>query len=230
MKKTLLFLIPFFTYASCNCVEGTGPVNTKDFNLEDIRGVHLTGNTDLKLTQGSPQSVSLTAQQNILDLVEITVNDGIAYISSKTCYQSSKDNYLAITIPRIEELSLKGAGDIMGQGRLMLSELDVELDGAGDVELEVDAAALNIEINGAGDVNLKGETKELEVDVNGAGDVMAKELKSEEAELSINGAGDIEAYATVSLNATINGAGSIRHKGNAKVNSNVNGVGSVSPF
>ena len=172
----------------------------------------------------------MTAQQNILDMIEITVNDGIAYVGSEQCYDTDKKNVLEITLPRLEELTLQGSGDIEGDGKFMVSELDLELNGAGNIELDVDAALVNADLSGAGNIVLSGESKEFNVDLNGAGDVEATDMECEVVEADLNGAGDIDLFVTDELDASVSGAGTIRYKGKPEVKSSISGAGSVTPL
>ena len=229
MKNALILFSFCAILASCNCVDGEGPVNSKSYSLEDIRGINVNGSMDVVLNQGSPQSVKMTAQQNILEMIEITVNDGIAYVESQKCYDTNKENVLEITIPRLEELSLQGSGDIEGNGKFMVTELEIELNGAGNIQMDVDAAMVSADLSGAGNIVLSGESKELLVDLNGAGDVDASRLECEVAEADLNGAGDIDLYVTDELDASVSGAGDIRYKGKPDVKSSISGAGSVSP-
>ena len=54
MKNTVILLSLVAFGVSCNCVDGEGPVNSKTYSLEDIRGLKVSGNMDVVLQQGSP--------------------------------------------------------------------------------------------------------------------------------------------------------------------------------
>ncbi len=230
MRTILIYVLLALLAIGCNCVEGEGPLDTKTYDLGDLRGVHLDGALDIRLKQGSPQTIKLTAQNNLLELVEIEMNKGILYASSSKCYNTQEAHYIEITTPRLESITLAGSGSIVGTGKFMVTELDIELDGAGDVSLEVDAAEVHAALNGAGDINLMGESKELDAVLNGAGDILTTDMITESVDATINGAGDIQVYAKEKLNGDINGSGSILYVGKPKVRKSVSGSGKIGPF
>jgi hypothetical protein len=190
----------------------------------------MNGSIDVRLSQGSPQSVKLVAPQSLHSLFKVSLNDGIAYISQDQCYNSSKETYMEIVTARLESVSLNGAGSILGSGTFMLTELEIDLGGSGDIEFSVDAAEIHVENDGAGDVLLDGEVKELSIEVDGSGDVLAKRLEAEEVEASVDGSGSIEVHAKEKLKASVNGSGDVRYKGKPDVKSNISGSGEVSPL
>ena len=51
-------------------VDGKGPRVEKDLQLDDFNGIRLTLSADVYLTPGRSQSVRVSAQQNIIDLLE----------------------------------------------------------------------------------------------------------------------------------------------------------------
>ena len=231
IKNIIVYASALVLASGCNCVQGEGPSATKSFDTgEFLSGLHVDGAMDVRIKQGTPQSIVLTAQENLHELIQVEFNDGVVYISSKECYNTSVDSYIEITTPRLESITLDGAGDITGEGKFMLTELDIELDGAGNISLDVDAAEVHAELDGAGDITLSGETKELRATIDGAGDILASEMITETAETVINGAGDIRVYVKEKLDARVNGAGDIRYKGSPDVDQHVSGAGSISPL
>jgi hypothetical protein len=134
-----------------------------------------------------------------------------------------------VTAPLYKKLDVSGACNIIGDGRLsQKEEIALEVSGAGDIRMDVNAPEVTARLSGSGNVNMSGETRQFKLRISGAGDAKCFDLRSERTNVDISGAGNAQVYASVELDAEVSGAGSVRYKGNAgKVNQQVSGAGSV---
>ena len=123
-----------------------------------------------------------------------------------------------------------GASKIEHEGFLKSEELEINLTGAGAIELELEAAKIKINLSGAGVIKLLGQTDLQEVKISGAGGFMASELISKECDITLSGLGGAEINASEKLNATITGVGGIVYSGNPKIiEKQVSGFGKIEP-
>ena len=83
MKKTrlsLLLAVMLLSTASFaqnwwkNAIRGEGDVVKQDLNLDEFDGITLAFSGDVYLTQGETQSVTVEAQQNIIDNIKLESN------------------------------------------------------------------------------------------------------------------------------------------------------------
>jgi hypothetical protein len=133
-----------------------------------------------------------------------------------------------VTSPVYNDIDVSGASNINGVAKIVNTEnMKLDVSGAGDINMDVNAPAISAEVSGAGAVNLKGETKTFDLTLTGAGKAHCYELLSENTKVDISGAGDADVYASVKLNAEVSGAGSVTYKGGGTSNSHVSGAGSV---
>lgn len=92
-----------------------------------------------------------------------------------------------------------------------------DLRGAVDAHIKgIDSDEVEFDLKGAGNIELEGRCKWLIVDLKGAGNVDAKDLICEEIDVDLKGAGNIEVYASKKINAEIKGMGNIDVYGNPK--------------
>ena len=102
---------------------------------------------------------------------------------------------LVIQAPALKKLVVNGASDFNVGGLRSEEGLDIEINGAGDLDFDrIQCSSLTLEVNGAADANLTSISvlKDLKVEVNGAGDVKVTG-NAQSASFSVNGAGDIDA-------------------------------------
>ena len=172
--------------------EKWGKVITKPIELAPFTHIYLSGNVDVKFTQGDVLKVEAYGNEKAIETNDIKVEGNALVVSKK---EGSKSNVpsikLLITAPAIESVDVSGAGDI---------------DFKGETELTGD---LDLTVSGAGDINInKLKCNTLSIIISGAGDVSAKKITSDKAKFQISGAGDIDASVRATdVTVAISGAG-----------------------
>lgn len=188
------------------------PPSDKPATLDVFDGIELLGGGDIIIRQGTSYSFENTGDPNAW---EIGVDDDTLILScpDNKCKNSKKRSAI-ITLPRLENLALKGGGDIIIEG---------EYPGVHD---------LNMSLMGGGDIKVTGyfpDADELNISLMGGGDIDAYNVNAEDVNVSIKGGGDISVSASDELNVSILGGGDIRYRGNPKISKSVIGGGTVRP-
>lgn len=235
MKKiTIILLVSIVLLNSCigdgHRVKGNGKVATESKQVGDFTGVELHGAFDVFLSEGSPASVSIEAEENIIPHIELHVLNGILNIETEDniWLRTNKPVKIFITSPSYNRIQVTSSGNITGQTKITNeTKLNISVSGSGELKLDVDAPEIEANVSGSGEMDLSGETKKFSGDVSGSGDIRAMNLKSEESNLQVSGSGNIDVYASIKLDASVSGSGNIRYKGDAKVSSSTSGSGNV---
>lgn len=236
MKKirfslSILFSV-FLLVSSCgfigNCLEGEGPVIIKELSLNDFNAIELHTPARVYLRQSDQQSVSIKAQQNIIDLLETEVENGSWIIRFERCPKTDQKIEIYIDVPTLTEIEIDGSGEIISKGIIESDELELTIEGSGSIQLELDVKELETEVNGSGDLMLSGKSKLHDIEINGSGDISAYDLLTDETKVEINGSGDVKVSVDYSLNVEINGSGDVYYKGSVKkIDSEINGSGKL---
>jgi hypothetical protein len=212
-------------------VRGNGTIRTEQRPVQNFKQVEVGGAAKVMVSQGDQPSVKIEADDNLLQYIEVFQEGDKIHVRNKKGYnlQPTDDIKVYVTSATYSRISASGACDILGQNKISNSEdLHLEVSGAGDIKMEVDAPKLSAEVSGSGSVRLKGQTKEVELDLTGAAHAYCYDLLAENTTVEISGAGSAEVYASVKLDATVSGAGNVSYKGNAAdVNQHVSGAGNV---
>lgn len=236
MKKLLLFsIVALFCLTNLqaqrwwnNGIKGEGPSVEKTIELDNFSGIRLSINADVYLTQGGTQSVRISAQQNIIDLIETEVNDNIWKIKTEENIRDHSSIKIYITVPNMNSVKLSGSGDIYCEGTFTGNDkVEVGISGSGDLRFKTTARSLDASISGSGDIELEGSTQDLSISVSGSGGVDAKELRSSNCDIRISGSGDAKVHATEMLNVRVSGSGDVYYKGTPRVNSRISGSGDL---
>ncbi len=215
---------------SNNSIEGSRNVVTKTVKTQPYNLINVSGSMDVFLEKGSEGNISITAEDNVLDKIEVE-SDGITLTVSmkkNTSLRNTKKIKIVVPYMEISEITLRGSGNIEGNDMLKSSSLALNIHGSGEIKVSVESNSLDAQLNGSGNMKLNGKTTNLEVKTTGSGNFEGKELTSENAEVYISGSGDSTIFVKNSLKARIQGSGSIFFAGNPPTNdAKVMGSGKV---
>jgi len=155
----------------------------------------------------------VNAAENIQDVLEIKVEDGVLVIGTKDKVEIDKAD-ISVKVPLLTALKVNGASDLDIEGNVAGEEFKLEINGAADVSAEKIACKdASVKINGAGDVNFEEiDVTNLNVSINGAGDVVVTG-KAVNVEAKVNGVGEIDATGleiSGDFKKKISGIGSIK--------------------
>lgn len=221
MNKKLYFGLSVLLLASMACafasiaperVVGSGKVVSETRSVSGFSSVTLQGSAEVDITFGTVESVVVKADDNILPLIETTVQGGRLIIATKSNASITTVNPIrvSVTMKTLQGLTLSGSGNMNVSG-LVGKDLAIALPGSGNITVKGTADSLNISLNGSGDIICKG-------------------LKARSVTASLNGSGNIQVYASESLDGKILGSGAIHYDGNpAKVSKSISGSGSITP-
>lgn len=236
-KWTSLFLFFLLLAAGCGSIDnkekvkGNGQVTAENRNAGgNFTGVHTRGNFNVFVTIGNTPVIKIEGESNILPYIETYVESGRLVVQSKdnVSLNTIQPVKVYITTPRINKIESEGMGDIVGQTPITdASKIELQLQGNGNVDLDVDAPQVEATIGGTGSIQLKGQTKNFDCKIMGNGSLSAFDLQTEETKLTILGNGGAEVSASVKLDVTIAGNGNVRYKGNVTPNKTITGNGNI---
>ena len=228
MKRSFLILGLFslFISACTPTVSGSGDVEEKEYAVDEIQKLEVSGIFDVYIKQGISEKVYIKADDNFFEYIDVEAVGGKLDVEMERLPRNITVLELYVQVSDLQKLELNGAVDVDGRG-LEGSDLEIEVNGSSDLDMELDHEYLDIELNGASQIRLSGSCEDLEARINGASDMYAEDLKSDRVEIVVNGAGNAEVWAKEKLKVEVHGAGSIRYKGEPELYQEVTGAGSV---
>lgn len=213
--KTLhtLTLLAVWLLAACagNEVRGSGQLATETRSVPEFASLDVSGAWRVEITVGTPQSVEISGDDNLLPLVRTQMKDGALVVDSKENLAPKGELTMRIRVANIHRIESSGSSKFSVHG--------------------VKNERLLVDLSGSAKFDADGATKRLDVYVAGSADVDTQSLVAEKVVVKIAGSGAARVNATKALEANISGSGAVRYKGSpAEVNKNVSGSGSVEPF
>lgn len=210
-----------------DCERGTGPTVSKTLLLEDFHSFELKGSSNVYLTQGEQQEVTVEGQENIIELLELDVHNGNWEIEFMECIRSHDELTFYITIPEVRSMTISGSGQIKTQNIIQSENLEMYIFGSGDIDANLDAANLKGKITGSGDMKLSGQADFTDLGISGSGDFRAFDLFTKVCDVEISGSGNTRIYCEDELDVKISGSGNVYYEGTPSINASVSGSGNI---
>lgn len=230
-KPYYILILPIiFTVLLGGCEKGNGVLVTQTFELEGFDKVAIRRHGDIFITQGSPQSVSIEAEENLMDLITTEVVDGEWRVDFKKTVKEYIGLTIHITMPNVSSLKVidGSGGDIYMENTITTNNLLLELSGDGTISGDVQVAdKLTTQLSGSGIMTVTGTANQHDATTLGAATLAAHGLVASSGNVAVGGSGDAQVQYTGQWNATITGTGNIRYRGNPPTIVDTSGGGSV---
>ncbi len=226
-------------------IEGNGDVITEKRSVVPFNRVESNGSFNVLIVQDSVFDVNVLAESNLMPYIRTRVHNNTLEIDSRGILFNTEPVWIYVYLPELYEMELNGSG-MMDASNFICTDLDIELNGSGDIycsadvqnlsselhgsgNIELDLAAdyLEARIEGSGDYYMEGLVPEADMEVHGSGDIHAYNLVINRCFINIAGSGDAELYVTDLLDVNISGSGSVYYLGTPTVNTKITGSGKV---
>ncbi len=183
-------------------IGGNGVLKTETIQIDQFNHVTLEGTGTAHISKSNSPFLEVTANENILSLLKISVEEGNLKIRTEEDAQSSV--LLRIGSPDLQGITLVGN-----------STIEVP---------DITGESFSISITDHGTAEVSGKINKLAVEIKGNGSVRATNLVARHAEIEITGKGDIQVHATDSLLVNCSGRGNVRYTGQPVLTDNCKGV------
>lgn len=225
-----LFTMTFVTTACAQNISGNGEVVEENRSVESFSSIDIGGVLNVYLTQGDTESVTVEADENLLDLIT-TENRGstlVVKLKKGVDIKKAKEKNVYITLRSIDALEVGGVVNVKSTNALTADAFDLDIGGVSNTDLELRCDRLNAQADMVGNLTLRGEVREANIKNGGVGSLKAFDLKVDRLTIKNSGVGSAEVQAQEEISITSSGVGSVRYKGDPVVKElSTSGVGKV---
>ena len=226
------------TLISAGCIQqlstvrGSGSLVTETRDVSGFNAVSLGGQGVLTITVGEKESLTITADDNLLPYIETKVEHrglsiGPAREARRTEFRPSAPIRYDLTVVDLTAVAVSGAASVRAEA-LTAEDFNIAVNGAADVEIgRLEAGTFSVAISGCGDVTVAGEADALAIAISGSGVYRGGDLMSRSATCAISGSGDVTVWAEDELDIGVSGSGAVAYYGEPSVRQDVSGSGSV---
>ena len=195
--------------SACATTHGSGTIKTESRTIAGVNSVSFLGDAEIEIEQSGTESLSITADDNILPLLRSDVRDGELKLGVKNLQD------LKPTAKIRYKLTLKG-----------LTALSLTGDADADVR-KIATDLLKVSITGDAKIRIDGTADNQEVSILGDGKYDGASLTSKTANVSITGDGKLDIAVSDKLEVKIFGDGSIKYIGDPVVTKTIVGDGKI---
>jgi len=232
---TICFIILglILLFGGCEIIErgekGNGVSVTSVRPIETFDQVTIDGNYRITLIASERNRLEIEADENLQEYIITSVSNQQLRIETTDKIASLNGFNIDIYYSEpLKTIKCNGAAVINNSEPLKVRNLQLEMSGAGMIDLEIEGRSLATEISGAGLVKISGKIKNQKLDLSGAGSYKAYDLYSENCELDLSGFGNAQVFAANRIDVDLSGLGNVSIRGEpTTVNKSISGLGKV---
>lgn len=208
-RRALALLAVGSVVTACSATAGSGQLATQSPQVSGFASVELAGVGELSIDQTGTESLTVSAEDNLLPLLTSEVEGDTLILGKKpnTRIVTTKPITYTLTMKDITGLAVSGSGTINAP--------------------KLTTAALRIEISGSGVITTAGNVDDQSLEISGSGRYLADGLTSKTTTAEISGSGTGNVVASNALDVKISGSGTLTYSGNPQVSQTVSGSGKL---
>jgi hypothetical protein len=230
--RTVLLLLLFATACSGRTIDGSGNVRSESRAISNVHTLSLGWSGDMILTQGESESLTITADDNLLPLITSNVRQGELVITIDRPYRSdlvrpSQPARYELTVRDLNAINVTGSAGVEADS-LQVYNLALAVSGSGHIHIDqLEANELQARLTGSGSIGLAGQVAGQQTSISGSGTLRAAELHSRRASVTVTGSGKATVRVEEALDVNVSGSGSVAYYGQPVVSQTVTGSGSI---
>jgi hypothetical protein len=202
-------------------IEGNGKKVTRDVTVSSFNALEASGVYELKLSQGSKESVKIEADENLQEYFDVH-NEGnklvieMDKLKNKNLKNGGKMK-VYVTFRNLKELDLKNVGNVSSEEQLSFDDLALDTKSVGNIDLNLNAKKLDLDNKSVGNVKLRGKANEAVVKNKGVGSLEAGNFVVQSMNIENSGVGSAEVNAEKDLKVKDTFLGKVKNKGTANI-------------
>lgn len=202
---------------SSKCIEDSGKHLIKDAKVKPFDEIEISGPIKLVLKQDSSFAIKISADSNIIEEIKPDVSGHTLKVSLDPMKYCGTDSIIIHAgIGALKVIKASGSSKVYSEGKIYLGDLDLDLKGAPDLNLNMNAANVKTEVDGAAKLTLTGQAGSHEVESKGVLNLDAFTFVVGAYDLDIEGTGKSNINVLNDLKVNTSGASEIYYKGSPK--------------
>lgn len=227
---TLPFLLSSCMVLDLDWAQGNGIPATEVRPLPSFNRVRLEAPIHVIVKTGAVATAIVTTDENLTGYLTTDTWAGTLTIGMSSGIEPTVEPEITITVPDLRSLTHNGNGLVEIEESGDFPDLNLTLNGGGDIIFSGTADRLHATVNGSGTIDMEGYAESLIADLSGNGEIHAENLLAGDADVSLSGSGfvflDLDYHSTLDLELT--GSGHVEWWGSpAWTNYDITGEGKV---
>jgi len=219
MRKLALLLMAIVLAGCCGVPSfggtiGSGRVVDKEYPLTGFDRVEASHAFQVQVSQAANYSVVVSADDNILPDVEVTLSGDTLRIGLRPGRNYARATLRArIALPSLRGVGLSGASQATITGFQSSSDLDLHLSGAASLRGDIRAGNLRAGLSGASRLTLAGSGQRLELNGSGGSNADLLNWPASDAVVHLSGGSRADVNVSGHLDAELSGGAHLEYAG-----------------
>ena len=193
---------------------GSGNLETEEYAFANFTRVEIGSAFEFEIKQSSSFSINVTADDNVIDYVQVSQIGQTLKIRLKTVPGLRLVTLRAsVTMPQLHSLTASGASHGTVSNFNSTEDLDIKVSGASRVTGDITASNVDFDISGASTIQLEGSANDILASVSGASHLNLDDFTVDNADVNFSGASSGTVNLNGRLDADLSGASKLWYIG-----------------
>jgi len=229
-----IYLTLLFTTSSCIFdgvvgIKGNRNVVSEDRTIRsDFEIINVQQGINLTISQGNPTSLSVEADENVIDLLITEVkNNELNIYFEKSVYQAKARN-VYLTTENISKIKASSGASVKSENTIQAETLELNSSSGSTMKIRTIANEISSESSSGSNITIVGKSNSFTANSSSGSSINAKDLKAVNAITKASSGANIDVNVTGKLTAKASSGADIDYEGSPEtVDKNTSSGGSV---
>ena len=230
-----IYLTLLFTTTSCFVdgvigIRGNKNVVSEERSIRsDFEIINVQQGINLTISQGNPTSLSVEADENVIDLLITEVKNNELNIYFEKNVNQAKARNVYLTTESISKIKASSGASVKSENTIQATSLDLDSSSGSSINIHANANEINSESSSGSTITIFGKSQTFSAQASSGSSIKAKELKTVNATAKVSSGASIDVNVSDKLTAKASSGGDIDYEGNpSEVDKETSSGGSVS--
>ena len=174
-------------------IPGSGVAKTEQRTVDDFHAISASGTAAVNVVVGQEKSVTVTFDDNLLELLRTEVVNGELRIYTDGSYNTKAGLDIQVTVPELDSVTISGVSTLTAAN--------------------VSGPSFKVNVSGVAKATVSGEVEDLAVSTSGTSKANLKDLIAKNTTVQASGTSNAIVFASQSVDAKSSGTADINVHG-----------------
>jgi len=235
VTKLIIAALVAILFTSCQYsvgtwIKGDGDVKTEKRTItSDFTKLDVSRGIEVEITQSDVNSVTVKADQNLLEHIVTDVENGVLIIKSNENIRTSKSKKVYVTLKNLESINASSGSEINSKNTINSSTLYLNSSSGSEMDLMVEAEDISCKSSSGSEIKVSGKALSLKTESSSGSEINASDLLVNDVVSKTSSGSSTKVNPIVSLDAKASSGSNILYTNTPKIlNKKTSSGGSIS--
>lgn len=203
----LLAIIPFSSNAQT--IKGNEKIKTDVRSISGFNRLVVQGQAELYVTQESAENVKIEADENLIELLQTSVNNGVLYVIVPNNIKKAKQITISVAYRNLKQIILMNEIELKSDRANSFDDIEIICGNNAKVNFEFTAKNASIKAHDFSNVALRGYAETLLVESTDDTELNAFDLQSDVCTVVGSGYAEISVNVKKSISIVMSGSSNL---------------------